>query len=114
MAAIKSLILFTILGCVAAYRHGAPASACASLTPRHGHHRPQTKDAPYELLLTRDTTTPLWTIEVTLKTKNEDDSFLGFLAQARSDDDKPIGKFTVLREFRDISQLLTCENSGVS
>lgn len=113
MATTKLFILVAVLGLASAYRHGAPASACGSLKPRHKHYRPQTDDAPYELILSRDNSTPEWSIKVTLKGNTENNDFLGFLVQAR-EDQAPIGKFTVLREFSDISQLLTCENRGVS
>ena len=105
-------LLLAAVSCAVAYRHGAPQSACHSLTPRHGHARPQTDEPPYSLELTRDTSTPDWSIRVTLKGNREQNTFQGFLVQAR-EDSSPIGHFTVLEEFSDISQLLRCSKDGV-
>lgn len=105
------VILLVSLNVCHSYRHGAPKSACSSLTPHHGHYQPQTKNPPYDLVYSRNTTTADWVIDLTLKGKSQHNQILGFLVQAR-EGDTPIGKFTVLDD--DISQLLTCENEGVS
>lgn len=114
MALIKFVILFTIVGCVATFRHGAPKSACNSLTPKHGHHRSQDRPAPFTLTAALDFSQPGKTFKVTLKGARATDYFQGFLVQARDENATPIGQFSVVDEFSDISQLLTCKHSGVS
>lgn len=96
---------------VSAYRDGAPASVCGSLTPHHKNYQPQTKDSPYTLNVSRDSSTPDWTLNLTLEGDTADDYIKGFLVQAR-DDNEIIGRFTIT-DF-DFSQLLTCDKRGVS
>lgn len=110
----KLCVLLSFVVCVTAYRHGAPKSACDHLTPHHGHHRSQTKPIPFTLSASLDLSKPGKTFLVTLKGLNDDDYFQGFLVQARDEESNSIGRFTVLDEFSDISQLLRCNHSGVS
>lgn len=113
---VHFFLLAVVFGCAAAYPNGTVTGACDNLTPRHGNFSlideagPVT---PYELIATR--TSPNDTFKVTLRGLGPDDFFKGFMVQAREEDGTtPIGTFSLLEEYNDVSQLLTCKNPGVS
>lgn len=109
---VDFFLLAVVFGCAAAYPNGTVTEACHNLTPGHGRNEagPVT---PYELIATR--TSPNDTFKVTLRGLGPDDFFKGFMVQAREEDGTtPIGTFSLLEEYNDVSQLLTCKNPGVS
>lgn len=109
---VHFFLLAVVFGCAAAYPNGTVTEACHNLTPGHGRNEagPVT---PYELIATR--TSPNDTFKVTLRGLGPDDFFKGFMVQAREEDGTtPIGTFSLLEEYNDVSQLLTCKNPGVS
>lgn len=117
--ALKFNILIAVAACLvvstSAHKDGAPRSVCTSLTPHHGSkYHPQPNSPPYLLVLSRNSLQGGAALTITLKSEFPDVSFKGFLVQARNENEEPVGEFTVLREFSDISQLLDCSNRGVS
>lgn len=105
-----------LVASTSAHKDGAPRSVCRSLTPHHSKSHPQPNSPPYLLVLSlsRNSLKIGATLTITLKSEFPEVGFRGFLVQARNENEEPVGEFTVLREFSDISQLLDCSNRGVS
>lgn len=99
---------------ICAYPTGAPVDACQHMIPMHGPHTVQTTEAPYSLKVSQTEVTAGEPIEVTLSGITDADTFKGFIALARtgSNDETPVGQFTVGADD-DISHTMSCGN-GVS
>ncbi|XP_041463710.1 putative defense protein 2 [Lytechinus variegatus] len=101
---------------VEAYPNGAPADACAKAAPQHLSSEgqminPQTGPCPYTF--TVDSTVYKIGQKITVTIEGSQ-TFGGFLIQARSADDKPVGRFKSLPSN---SQLRGCggrDNNGVT
>lgn len=84
------------------------------MTPRH-HVEPQKSAFPYNIVLSKKQIRAGETVTVTIKGKSADDTFKGFLAQARiGSSPTPIGTFDASPSSQH-AQLKNCGNSkGVS
>lgn len=108
------VLLVALIGSASCYSAGAPDSECGSMTPRH-HVEPQRSNFPYSIVLSKNQIRAGETVSVTIKGKSADDTFKGFIAQARiGSSSTPIGSFDASPSSQH-AQLKNCGNSrGVS
>ena len=91
------------------FSSGAPERVCGTLTPGHRDTEGQTSPSPYVVTVTKASIGQEDTIEVLIKSIDEQNAFKGFLAVVRSadsNDDIPRGTFT--SEDSTLAQVQDC------
>ncbi|MCH1927560.1 hypothetical protein L6232_22445, partial [Shewanella sp. C31] len=95
MYSSKVLLIFVAaLASINAYPTGAPGGdVCETMMPGHGFP-PQNSPFPYDIVIAKPDLKGGESTTVTIRAQ-EGQKFRGYLMQARREDNKPLGTFTV-------------------